>query len=68
MQRTFTLGQVKRLVMTTFIITTIIVWGVASYAIPKIEEHSLEARMQSNTKSIIGDEASFNDRLHKGLR
>jgi hypothetical protein len=49
MQRTFTLGQVKRLVMTTFIITTIIVWAIASYAIPKMEEHSLEAQMMSNT-------------------
>jgi 7-keto-8-aminopelargonate synthetase-like enzyme len=68
MEKTFTIQQVKKLIFTTSIISILATWCLASYAIPKIEEHSLEARMQSNTKSIIGDEASFNDRLHKGLR
>ncbi|MFM2343885.1 MAG: hypothetical protein RLZZ210_493 [Pseudomonadota bacterium] len=65
MQKTFTLSQVKRLIITTFIITTIIVWAIASYAIPKIEEHSLEARMQSNTKAIIGDGLTMQERLFR---
>jgi hypothetical protein len=65
MQKTFTLNQVKKLMITTFIATAIIIWSIASYAIPKIEESSLEARMQSNTKAIIGDELTLQDRLNQ---
>jgi uncharacterized membrane protein (Fun14 family) len=55
MQKTFTLNQVKKLIFTTAGISILATWCLASYAIPKIEANSLEARMQSNTKAIIGD-------------
>jgi len=56
MEKTFTLQQVKKLMITTAGITALIVWGVIGYIVPKIEEHSLEVRMDSHTKAIIGDE------------
>ena len=59
MEKTFTLNQVKKLIFTTASISILITWGVASYAIPKLEASSLESKMQSNTKAIIGDEKEF---------
>jgi hypothetical protein len=59
MQKTFTLWQVKKLIFTTATISILFTWCLASYAIPKIEANSLEARMQSNTKAIIGDEKIY---------
>ena len=55
MEKTFTLQQVKKLIVTTVIITTLVVWLFAKYWIPKMEEQAQADRMQSNTKAIIGN-------------